>query len=289
MSLENYLKELGIATKKQKAIIPFDNLIFELPFYGNLVDVYFKDCFNCSVDCFKKLTTNFKEEINKQVKKILKKKHALLDLSDEDVIFLTKVTILLKEPKKILDLEHIKENLITNLQKLRFVLIGLDEVGKSTIFESFPGEIVEYDSMVETLLKDNFSFSPLVIEVMDLGNSVIENIISDSVAPLIKKELAKTYMFIVVTDSKSRNVITTKQKIVSKLPEINPFALIICIANKQDLKNALKFDTIENILNIRTYPLTAIDSNSYEDFMKIIWETVLLRIEQMKENNCPML
>ena len=105
-------------------------------------------------------------------------------------------------------------------------------------------------------------------------------------APLIKKEFSNVYMFILVTNSEAKNTMNSKF-LVPKLRELNAFALKICIANKQDSPKALNHETVGNILDIRTYPLIATDSKSYEQFMKIIWETILIRIEQMREHSCP--
>lgn len=287
--IEEFLKELNLFFNRNEIIIPFKELTFRIPFNGNLINAYLKDCDTCSVDCYKKLPTNFQENFVEYIDFIIKTWKKAVYLKEKDVILLSKVILLQKEPEKVLDLNNIKEILTSKIKNIRFILIGLDGVGKSTIFEFFPGKMSKYESLVESFIKINETFESLTIELLDLGNTIIENILSESIAPLIKSELSNAYMFILITDSTSKNVMKSKISLLPKLNQLNPYALIICIANKQDIPNTLNYETIENILGIRTYPLTATDPKSYEEFMKIIWETVLLRIEQMKEHNCPYL
>ncbi|MHA1378568.1 MAG: ADP-ribosylation factor-like protein [Candidatus Helarchaeota archaeon] len=281
-----FLKELRVFKKRNMVSISYTNFFFELPIYGNLVSVYLKDCYNCPVDCFKRIIPHYKDKINDYIDEILKKKTLDHKLSQKDIILLSKISVLKRDADKVLDLESIKEELKLKLRTIKIVLIGLSEVGKSTIFEYFPGNIVQYETMVNTFAKFNDTFKPLLIQLIDPGMTIIENIASESIAPLLKNEFSNVYMFILVTDSTSKNVMNTKHKLLPKLRKINPNSLIICIANKQDNPNTLNFETVQNILNVRTYPLTAIDSKSYDLFMNIIWETIILRIEQMKEHQC---
>ena len=80
-----------------------------------------------------------------------------------------------------------------------------------------------------------------------------------------------------------------KQELIPKLKEISPHALIICLANKQDLPNRLKSSTVENILNERAYDFIATDEKFRETIANIMFETILLRIEQIEEFECPYL
>jgi len=283
-----FLRELGVFLNRQNVIIPYKDFIFELPIHGNLVNVYLNSCYNCPVDCYKKTSLNFKEKTDKYIKNILKKKKSTIRISEKHFILLTKIAILKKEAEKIIELDDIIDFLKSKILTIRFVLVGLDGVGKSTILEYFPGDLRDYEVLVNTYIKINETFKPLIIELIDPDKTIIDNIVSPTIAPLIKKEFSNVYMFILVTDSKSKNILNTKHKLLPKLPELNPHALIICIANKQDSPRSLNYETVQNIIDHRTYPLIAIDSKSYEQFMKIIWETILLRIEQMQKHNCPL-
>ena len=45
-------------------------------------------------------------------------------------------------------------------------------------------------------------------------------------------------------------------------------------------------ESIEKITGLRTYEIIATNQKCEERLMKIIYETVLLRVDQMKENHC---
>ena len=78
--------------------------------------------------------------------------------------------------------------------------------------------------------------------------------------------LKGTKLIFVVTDSTRKNIVLTKE-IIEKTKEC--CKSLICIANKQDLPEALKPDEIAEMLNIETYGVIAIDPE-YRAILELI-------------------
>jgi signal recognition particle receptor subunit beta len=81
---------------------------------------------------------------------------------------------------------------------------------------------------------------------------------------------------IVVTDSTYENVMKSK-KMVRFARENAPCARIIGIANKQDLPDTLTPEQVEQILQIPTHGLVAIDMSVRERLLEILTNAVLER------------
>jgi len=278
--MSNYLKTLdNVQVENRRIIIQHDKLVFQFHMFQTNIDVFLSECFHCPLDCNKLIdlfigNTNFEDE-------------TIADLEPDDLLLLAHVKDF-HEKKFPFASEDLEARLKSLIHFLKFGIIGFDQVGKSTLFEMIPGKPKKVNNLINTYTKEIISFSPLIIKVYDYGKDLMENLSSKSPAPMLLDNLRNFYLFIIVTDSSPQNVTGTKNQIIPKL-KVSPFAAKIVIANKSDLPNRLSPDLIEKIFGERTYPLSALNPDSAEFFIKMLNEVILLRQEQMQEYNCPFL
>ncbi|MFX1436113.1 MAG: ADP-ribosylation factor-like protein [Promethearchaeota archaeon] len=88
---------------------------------------------------------------------------------------------------------------------------------------------------------------------------------------------------LIITDSTPKSIEESKL-FLQKVEEEAPYAYTIGIANKQDLENAVELSKIQEILEIDSYPLIAIDSHYRRNLILIISE-----ILKMKKNILPLI
>ncbi len=279
--LTTYLKTL-IDTEivDRKIIIRKEKLIFQFHMFQTNIQVYLSECFKCPLDCNKFLEfyqgkAQFQDE-------------NITELKKEDLLLLAHIRDII-EGIFPLESENIQNLLLNKIFVMKFGLIGFDQVGKTTLFELIPGKASKISGLLNSYKKEIITFLPLKINLYDYGKDVMENLASISPAPLLSEKLRSFYLYFIVTDSTPQNVTTTKQKLLPKLKRLSPFAAIVVLANKQDLSKRLSAQLIENIFGERTYPLTAINPESEDYFIKLLNEIILLRREQMQEYKCPFL
>ncbi|MEM3526140.1 MAG: ADP-ribosylation factor-like protein [Candidatus Jordarchaeaceae archaeon] len=73
----------------------------------------------------------------------------------------------------------------------------------------------------------------------------------------------------VVTDSTPKNVLNTR-KIIEEFGKNRPNCVVLAIANKQDLPGAMKPSQVEDILNVKTYGMVAIDPSKRVGMCRIL-------------------
>ena len=276
----DYLKLLNIKVENREIILQKENITFHFHLFQRSIETYLSECSQCTLDC------------NKSLELYLEAPPALdldvTELESEDLVLLAQIKKI-AEDLLPLSIEDIQERIKRRLHVLNFGLIGFDQVGKTTLFELLPGKPKKVGELLNTYIKEITSFPPLKVKVYDYGNPLMENLASNSPAPLLLEKLRHFYMFIIVTDSSAQDIMAIKQFLIPKLKKMSPYAAFIVLANKQDLPNRLSTSLIETILGERTYPISAISPESKDFFNNLINEIILLRQDQMREFKCPFL
>ena len=278
--IREYLKSLDIKVDNREIIIQKEKILFRFYMFQRIIDIFLSECFQCPLDCKKSLEFYLENPQSHGPDQT--------DLEEEDNLLLAQIKDIAEDIFPF-TYEEIQERIKRTLYVLNFGLIGFDQVGKTTLFEMLPGKSKKVGQLLNTYNKEITSFLPLKVRIYDFGNSIIENLASDSPAPLLLERLKQFYLFIIVTDSSPQNITATKHFLLPKLKRVAPYAAFIVVANKQDLPGRLSTDLIEKILGSRTYPLCATNPESNDFFNKLLNEIILLRQDQLQEFNCPFL
>lgn len=287
--IDEYLTNLNLEREKDFVFLYHDDLAFQVFIDRAIGYVYLQGCEQCPVDCNKRLPLALKSKADKYLQRVKDQHVDFLGLEEVTFDQLTKIAMLKESPKKYVDVELYDGLLKKQLHEMKFFLIGYERVGKTSIFNLLPGVTGKSELIPGTLEIENRTFPPFKIKLFDLPYSLTYEIISNRMAPMYREAMRDTYMFILVVDSTAKNALNTKSHLLKPLNATCPSALFICLANKQDKEGAMDPDSIRNLLKLRVYGFTAIKPKCRDLFNNIIFETVLIRIEQLKEHDCPHL
>ncbi|MHA1595476.1 MAG: ADP-ribosylation factor-like protein [Candidatus Baldrarchaeia archaeon] len=129
--------------------------------------------------------------------------------------------------------------------------VGLPGVGKTTIIKLLTGAPppLEYRPTIGFDL-GKISFGEHEVSLFDLAGH-------ERFRTLWPQILKGSTLVILVTDSTPVNVLQSK-KILEELKKIDGYR-VIAIANKQDLPGAMKPNRVQDLLEVPTYGLVAID------------------------------
>ncbi|MFX1292486.1 MAG: GTPase domain-containing protein [Promethearchaeota archaeon] len=164
---------------------------------------------------------------------------------------------------------------------LNILLTGESGVGKTTILDLFPGEIIlELDDDLNEILQKPVDVpylegvEPCILREIDLRD-LTNNFVS-------YWELLRSIDIIcIVTDSTERNIGNTAELLLElrdKLPEIDFYI----IANFQDRKSiSFSVEKVENILKEKTFGFSAIQEDSKDGIIAIIKE--ILKISNLEK------
>ena len=278
--ISQFLRKLNVDVEDRNVIIRKEDLVFRFHMFQTNIEVSLPECFQCPLDC------------NKFVELYLGKTELegenISDLEKEDLLLLAHIKDIVNDNFPV-ENEVLISKIKRKIHVLNFGLIGYDQVGKTTLFEMIPGKPRKVENLIQTYMKEIHTFSPLFIRVYDYGTQIMENLTSKSPAPLLLQKLKHYYLYIVVTDSSSQDVMAIKSNILPKLKRLSPYAAIMVIANKQDQPDRISAQLIQKILDTRAYPVSALKPDSEEFFNKLLNEVIILRQEQMREYNCPFL
>ncbi len=280
-SIKLFLKEQNIQYNDKFAILNLQDYVLKFPFHSNLVYLVKQACLSCPVDCYKKYPIQFNDKFDKEIGKIKKIERKNNNFNEIEIEYLSRILLLNDKPEKYFDFEKFKILLEENLTRIEFYIMGRRDVGKETIFNLITGKNNEGNNEWKSKIIE--SFPPLKILIFNVNSNVFEK---NYIPPYIQNELFNAYMFIIISNSTTKSVLDIKNVFIPLLKRINPDTLQICIANMQDKEHVMSGESIENLTNLRTYEFIAINSDFKERIMNILFETILIRIDQMKENDC---
>ncbi|MHA1783651.1 MAG: ADP-ribosylation factor-like protein [Candidatus Helarchaeota archaeon] len=146
--------------------------------------------------------------------------------------------------------------------------IGYPAVGKSTLMKLLAGASPSLDYMPTMGLDfGSVKLGEHEIKLWDIGGQ-------RQFEPLWNSFLQGSYLAVVVTDSTPQNVLQSKQ-IIDFIIRKNSKCRIIAIANKQDMDGKMKAKTVEDVLQVPTYPIVAIEEQNQEKMKFILIKELL--------------
>lgn len=163
------------------------------------------------------------------------------------------------------------------------LLTGVNGVGKSTILNLFPGEIVlEIDDNFNEIIQKTISISNVkkiescIVREIDIRELITNFNSYHNIITLID-------IICLVIDSTERNILES-QELLLKLRENAPDVKYFIIANFQDRKSiSWNEDKIESNLKLKTFGFSAIQDDSEQIISSIIKE--ILKITFQKKKN----
>jgi len=156
---------------------------------------------------------------------------------------------------------------ISNLAKIS--LIGHPAVGKTTILKLLSKKIINRIYLpTQGFDLNTIEFDKYRLKVWDFGGQ------KAYLNMYLHSYLLGTDIVLVVTDSTKENVLSSRALINIAKKTVDNDCPIIAIANKQDLikvdKKRLGVESVQDILDVQTYGLTAIDPDQRNKLLDII-------------------
>jgi len=151
---------------------------------------------------------------------------------------------------------------------VKITLIGAPAVGKTTMLKLLSEQTIDrlYFPTHGLDLK-TVKFEDYFLRVWDFAGQ------TSYLRTYSRDYLLGSDIIFVVTDSTPRNVLNSRELINYACHFVGKECPIICIANKQDLVKTdgrMNYKRVEDILHVKTYGLTAINSSERMIFMNII-------------------
>jgi small GTP-binding protein len=150
-------------------------------------------------------------------------------------------------------------------QIVKLTLAGYGAVGKTTIFKLLKGVAAPaayFPTIGANVDREDILIRNSRIRVWDLAGQEQYH----RTWPIF---LRNSKLVLLVTDSSRTNVERSKN-LINLVKTIEPKAVIIGIANKQDLPNRLSPQEIESILGVKSYGLVAIDTAYREKITDVV-------------------
>jgi small GTP-binding protein len=150
-------------------------------------------------------------------------------------------------------------------QIVKLTLAGYGAVGKTTIFKLLKGVAAPaayFPTIGANVDREDILVRSSRIRVWDLAGQEQYH----RTWPIF---LRNSKLVLLVTDSSRTNVERSKN-LINLVKTIEPKAVIIGIANKQDLPNRLSPQEIESILGVKSYGLVAIDTSYREKIIDVV-------------------
>lgn len=162
------------------------------------------------------------------------------------------------------------------LKSAKISIIGTPAVGKTTLTKLIRGQQISgrYNPTMGFNLKAT-KISQVNFKLWDFGGQ----------KRFLKQHLTKyiygSDIIFVVTDSTPKNVLTTKELLEHSKNLVEDSCEIVAIANKQDLEGHMTPDRIEDVLQVNTFPMVAIDKNNRMRIVELI-DTLMNYVEKCK-------
>lgn len=166
-----------------------------------------------------------------------------------------------------------------SLPLMKISIIGTPAVGKTTLTKLIRGQQISecYNPTMGFNLK-TFKGEGAKFSIWDFGGQ------KAYLKQHMTKYLEGSDIIFVVTDSTPKNVLTTKELLDHSKSLVEDSCEMVAIANKQDLKEHLAPDRVEDILQIPTFPMVAIDSNNRQRMVELI-QTLMTYVEKRKRSD----
>ncbi len=151
---------------------------------------------------------------------------------------------------------------------VKVAFLGYPSVGKSTLIKLLSGKVPPLDYK-PTIGLDfaSLQFGEHEVKLWDIGGQA-------AFQPFWDQFLNGSFLVFVVTDSSPQNVLQTKQ-LVDWVNHTHQNARVVAIANKQDIDGHFSAKRVENVLQVPTYGLTAIDTHQKEKLYYILIKELL--------------
>nr|MDO8098563.1 ADP-ribosylation factor-like protein [Candidatus Njordarchaeota archaeon] len=186
-------------------------------------------------------------------------------LKEGEATKVEQLDVTVQEPSDTIQKQVEKLEADTKSGAVKLTLAGYGAVGKTTIFKLLKGkgtELSYYPTIGANVDCEDLIIGKSKINVWDLAGQEHYH----RTWPIF---LRNTKIALIVTDSTRENVEKTKN-ILNIVKAVEPKAIIVGIANKQDLPNALPPKEVGSMLGIETYPCVAIDTSYREKMIAVI-------------------
>ncbi|MHA1249871.1 MAG: hypothetical protein ACTSRP_07765, partial [Candidatus Helarchaeota archaeon] len=278
--LTKIIEEMGAKVGEDDYItIERDGLLFRIYIWGNLVKTGFKQCMVCDLDCNKEVYIDVEPEVG-----YFKELNEYKNLTKEDLYRLGKINAILTN-QNVINIGKVRGELKKQLKTLKFIILGFNSNENNTIFNDIIGEAFDLELLKNSKVKLIETFPQMLIELDLLSEMAFQNLVSDRPAPIIIDFIQNAFGFLIITDSTTHDVMNIKNKLLPTIYNYNPFALILILGLFYEDSDHLNPNLMGKILNKKIYSITPLEKT--QEFMEILYQTVLLRIDQMKNLNCP--
>ncbi len=190
---------------------------------------------------------------------------------DEHTTLLEKIEKVTFEFRRVISYEEPFEAFMTKVDqyvttKLKISLLGYGGVGKTTMLHLLNGGEMP-QTYIPTIGIDIQKVEGTRIGTYEL--LVWDFAGQERFRKLWKMLFSRSRIVFLVTDSTLENVLQSKE-IIGFLQEQGLTSEVVVIANKQDLKGALKPSLVQRLLGVRAFGLVAIDPNDRQKALDII-------------------
>ena len=168
------------------------------------------------------------------------------------------------------------QTFISAMKSAKISLVGSPAVGKSTLTKMIRGQQI------------SGKYNPTM--GFNLGSTVVKGISFrlwdfGGQKAFIKQHLSKylqgSDIVFVITDSTPKNVLTTKELLDHCKTLVDEGCEVVAIANKQDMPGHMTPERVEDVLQIPTFPMIAIDKNNRQRMVELI-NTLMSYVETRK-------
>ena len=173
----------------------------------------------------------------------------------------------------------IMQTFITAMKSAKISIIGSPAVGKSTLSKLIRGQQIsgKYNPTMGFNLGSTIQRG-ISFRLWDFGGQ----------KAFIKQHLTKylqgSDIVFVITDSTPKNVLTTKELLDHCTTLVDDGCELVAIANKQDMAGHMTPERVEDVLQIPTFPMIAIDKNNRQRMVELI-NTLMSYVDARKRGD----